>query len=259
MKLPLSSRGSPVAILTALLIGGAGVLPVARAQAPAPGRCRFDQPTPPPARKPALGPAVDNIPPEGTTKGEDGPIDISSSGKTTYNSTPQGRVATATGNVNIQTDDASIFSDYAEYYLDRHEALLVGNVRIYRADNTIVAERTIYNFDTKAIRAADFAGTRGPLRVWRPDVFSPGAGLQYNLRSADFTTHDSSKPDFHLRSRRVRLYPDNRVVYIGSTLYVGTTPVFYFPVLLPIAQRPERVHDDARVTRANTAPTSSQA
>ena len=27
----------------------------------------------------------------------------------------------------------------------------------------------------------------------------------------------------------MRIYPDNRVIYIDSTLYVGTTPIFYFP------------------------------
>ena len=61
---------------------------------------------------------------------QEGPIDIASTGETTYNSTPQGRIATATSNVNIQTNDASIFADYAEYNLDTHEALLIGNVRI---------------------------------------------------------------------------------------------------------------------------------
>ncbi len=160
---------------------------------------------------------------------QDGPIDIAASGETTYNSTEAGRIATATSNVNIQTNDASIFSDYAEYNLDTHEALLIGNVRIYRADNTIVAERAVYNLNTKAIRAVDFTGSRTPYSFAGESVFSPGAGLQYNLRHSDFTTDDSSKPDFKLRSRRVRIYPDNRIIYIGSTLVIGTTPVFYFP------------------------------
>ena len=60
-------------------------------------------------------------------------------------------------------------------------------------------------------------------------VFSPGQGLEYNLRHSVFTTDDSSRPDFHLNARRVRIYPDDRVIYIGATLYVGSTPVFYFP------------------------------
>ena len=49
------------------------------------------------------------------------------------------------------------------------------------------------------------------------------------MTNGDFTTDDSSKPDYHLHARRIRIYPDNRVIFVGSTLYIGTTPVFYFP------------------------------
>ncbi len=162
-------------------------------------------------------------------KAEQGPIDIISNNGTSYTSTPEGRVATFSGNVNIITNDASIYCDQADYNADTHEGILTGDVRIYRNDTTIIAERAIYNFNTKAIRALDFGGERGPYEFSSVGVFSPGQGLQYNLRNARFTTDDTSKPDFHLNARRVRIYPDNRVIYIGATLYVGATPVFYFP------------------------------
>ncbi len=162
-------------------------------------------------------------------KAEQGPINIISNNGTSYANTSEGRVATFSGNVNIVTNDASIYCDQADYNADTHEGILTGDVRIYRNDTTIVAERAIYNFNTKAIRALDFAGERGPYEFSSIGVFSPGQGLQYNLRNARFTTDDTSKPDFHLNARRVRIYPDNRIIYIGATLYVGATPVFYFP------------------------------
>jgi LPS-assembly protein len=162
-------------------------------------------------------------------RADQGPIDISSDGETTYAVTPQGRLFTETKNVNIQTTDASIFCDHAEYNLDTHEALLVGNVRIYRLDTTILAERAIYNFDSKGIRALDYQSSKVPYEVGGISVFSPGVGTLYSLRDSVFTTDDSSKPDYFLRSHRVRIYPDNRVIYIGATLFVGQTPVFYFP------------------------------
>ncbi len=162
-------------------------------------------------------------------KAEQGPIDIINNGGVTYSNTSAGRVATFTGGVNIVTNDASIYCDEADYNADTHEGILTGNVRIYRNDTNIVAERAIYNFNTKAIRAVDFSGERGPYEFSSVGVFSPGQGLQYNLRNSRFTTDDSSQPDFHLNARRVRIYPDNRVIYIGATLYIGATPVFYFP------------------------------
>lgn len=160
---------------------------------------------------------------------QEGPINISAQDETTYSTTALGHIATATNNVNITTIDSSIYCDYAEYNIDTREALLVGNVRIYRSDALTLAERAVYNFDTKAIRALNLRGAKPPYDFGGLSAFSPGAGLQYTVRDSNFTTHDSSKPDYHLRSRRVRIYPDNRVVYIGSTLYFGDTPVFYFP------------------------------
>ena len=175
---------------------------------------------------PTPGPDID---PALLQKAQETPIDIAAEGETTYGNTPDGRVATADKNVNIVTNDASIFCDHAEYNLDTHVAVLDGDVRIFRNDTVIMTEHAVYNFNTKAIRALDFHGTRPPYNFGSLGVFSPGQGLQYNLRSSVFTTDENSKSDFYLRSRRVRIYPDNRVVYIGSTLYVGTTPVFYFP------------------------------
>ena len=134
-----------------------------------------------------------------------------------------------TKNVNIVTNDASIFCDHAEYNLDTHVALLVGDVRIYRNDTVIMAERAMYNFNTKAIRALDFHGTRPPYNFGSVGVFSPGQGLQYNLRIPGSPPTKIPSRTFYLRSKRVRIYPDNRVIYIGSTLYVGTRRSFIFP------------------------------
>ena len=160
------------------------------------------------------------------------PIDISSTlanGTTTYNVTPAGRIATSTGGVTIQTNDASIYCDHAEYNIDTHEALLVGNVRIYRLDTSLLADRAVYNFETKSIRALNFDGARLPFAFSGESMFSPAAGAQFNVQGGDFTTDDSSRPDYHLHARRLRIYPDNRVIFIGATLYIGTTRVFYFP------------------------------
>ena len=156
---------------------------------------------------------------------EQGPINITSTEDFTY----EGHVAVFRGSVNIVTNDASIYCDRADYNADTHEAVLIGDVRIYRNDTVLVSERAIYNFNTKAIRALDLSGEKPPFEFSSVGVFSPGQGLQYNLRNAQFTTDDRSTPDFHLNARRVRIYPDNRIIYIGSTLYVGSTPVFYFP------------------------------
>lgn len=154
-----------------------------------------------------------------------GPIDIIAEGSTSY----QNELAIATKNVVIQSKNAYIFADYAAYNRRLNEVLLVGNVRIYRADNIVSAQRAVYNFGTQSIRALDFRAGQPPYFFRADSVFSPGAGYQYNAQGVSLTTHDSSKPDYHLTAKRLRIYPDDRVILIGSTLYIGTTPVFYFP------------------------------
>ncbi len=66
---------------------------------------------------------------------------------------------------------------------------------------------------------------------FRGDNITSHAAREINVRNGIFTTSDSSKPDYFLRSRGVRIYPDDRVVFTRTTLYVGNTPVFWWPYL----------------------------
>jgi len=80
---------------------------------------------------------------------ENAPIEITSTGQTTY----EGGLATARDNVAIHVGDTDIYADYAQYNSTTHEVELRGNVRIYRGVSFYTAESGIYNIDTKQIRA----------------------------------------------------------------------------------------------------------
>ncbi len=45
------------------------------------------------------------------------------------------------------------------------------------------------------------------------------------------------KPDYYLRARTVRIYQHDRVVFSNVTVYVGKTPVFWFPYLYQSLQK----------------------
>jgi hypothetical protein len=51
------------------------------------------------------------------------------------------------------------------------------------------------------------------------------------VRDGTLTTHDSSQPDYHVKPRSIRFYPGDRVVMTNTTLYVGQTPILWFPLL----------------------------
>lgn len=155
----------------------------------------------------------------------DVPIEI-----TSESTRMEGGLAIAEQNVIIRYAETSIYCDYAQYNPDTRDVLLTGNVRIYRDGRLFTAERALYNLETKVLNTADFRGETLPFR-FAGDSFSTLGSNAYLVRDGIFTTSDSSKPDYYLRARTVRIYPRDRVVFSNVKLYVGRTPVFWYPYL----------------------------
>jgi lipopolysaccharide assembly outer membrane protein LptD (OstA) len=103
-------------------------------------------------------------------------------------------------------------------------------VRIYRSGQLLTGERALYNLETKILNAADFRGDFTPFRFGGETLGSQG-GNSYLVKGGIFTTSDSSKPDYYLKAKTVRIYTKDRIVFSNVTLYVGRTPVFWFPYL----------------------------
>ncbi len=142
----------------------------------------------------------------------------------------EGGVGIAEGNVQIHYGDVSIYTDYAEYNPDTRDVLLIGNVRIYTIDNLFSGQRALYNLETKQIRALEFQGESFPLKFRALSLRAPSL-REFRVTDATFTTDDSSEPDFRINAKSVRIYPDSRVIFSNSTVYIGRVPVFWFPYL----------------------------
>src|SRR4029078_7531507 len=80
---------------------------------------------------------------------ENGPIEITSTGQTTY----ENGLATARDNVAIHIGNTDIYADYAQYNSATHDVELRGHVRIYRDTSLYTADSGVYNTETKKIRA----------------------------------------------------------------------------------------------------------
>ena len=155
------------------------------------------------------------------------PVEITSTGGTTYDN----GLATARENVAIHTGDADIYADRAEYNTSTKEIRLEGNVRIYRGLEFYVGDRAIYNTETKAVQADSLRTLDAPfLRRRRNHLDAAGRSASWS-RKANFTTHDSAKPDFQIRATTVRIYEGDRVILKNATFYVGRVPIFYWPYL----------------------------
>jgi LPS-assembly protein len=154
------------------------------------------------------------------------PVEITSSGETTY----ENGVATARDNVAIHIGDTDIYGDFAQYNSRTHEVSVEGHVRIYRDVNIYVAERGVYNIETKQIRTSNVRTDYHPYFLSGDNVTETSANV-YRVEDATFTTDDSPRPDFHLHARTVRVYENDHVVFQNVTFYVGKVPIFWWPYM----------------------------
>jgi len=154
------------------------------------------------------------------------PVEITADGNTRF----EAGVAVAEDNVQIHYGAYSIYCDYAEYNPDTRDVLLVGNIRLYTPEQVLTGQRALFNLETKQMRALEMTGSQYPGYF---QAFNLRALSQREFRVSDgiFTTDNSSKPDFHVKSRSVRIYADDRVIFSNTTLYIGQTPIFWFPYL----------------------------
>jgi len=139
-------------------------------------------------------------------------------------------LAIADRDVTIRHKDTLIYCDYAQYNPDTRDVYLVGNVRIYKEGRLFTADRALYNLETRIMNAADFRGSVVPFE-FMGDSVSTLNNSSYLVKEGIFTTSDNSKPDWCLRARTVRVYPNDRVIFSNVTVFIGQTPVFWYPYL----------------------------
>ncbi len=157
---------------------------------------------------------------------ENAPIEITSTGETTY----ENGLATARDNVAIHIGNTDIYADYAQYNSTTKDVELRGHVRIYRDVSVYIAENGIYNTETKKIKALNARTESQPYFLTGGDVTSISEN-GYLIKDGTFTTHDSPNPDFRLRARKIRVYENDRVIFLNVTAYVGKVPIFWWPYL----------------------------
>jgi lipopolysaccharide assembly outer membrane protein LptD (OstA) len=175
----------------------------------------------PPAKASEFGPLL----PFSETKGGQVPLEINS-----VNTYYRGGIAIADIDVVIRYGDATMYCDHAEYNADSRDIFLKGNVKFFRGRYAFFADRAVYNTLTKELKMADFGGPKQPFEVVGDDLLSLTEN-QYTIFNGFITTSDTSKPDYQLRAKQMRIYGSDRIILSNVTLFLGQTPVFWFPYI----------------------------
>jgi LPS-assembly protein len=154
------------------------------------------------------------------------PVEITAEGQTRY----EGGVAIAENHVVIHYGDVAIYCEYAEYNPETHDILVKDRVRLYRGDYAFVCDRAVYNLETQRLYMADFAGAKLPFEMTGSNLTSFESN-EYKIYDGTFTTSDSSQPDYYIRAKGIRIYPNDRIIFTNAWTFVKDIPVFWFPYL----------------------------
>jgi len=141
-------------------------------------------------------------------------------------------VVSATNGVQILFRDATLTARHIRLDQDHGEALAEGAVSLERGAQSWTGERLLYNYRTGAMQADDFKLGNPPvfLSGQRALTLEPvGTNRVYALTNAFVTTDDLAQPGYRIRAKSVTVREDRRITARNATLYLGNTPVFYYP------------------------------
>ncbi len=136
----------------------------------------------------------------------------------------------ASGNVSIFKDGTRLTCDRVEFYKDSSIATAEGNVRLVTDQGTITGDKMTYNFSTMQ---GEFMGARisaapfyGYAKIMTKDAD------KMVLHDGYLTTSDFDKPEYRFSSRKMEVYPGDKIIARSVKLVVGKAPLFYLPKMV---------------------------
>lgn len=140
-------------------------------------------------------------------------------------------IAKAYGDVVVKYGDVTIQADQIEYHQSSGKLFARDNVRIFKDGQVVEAEEIIYNINTGEMTTSQLKSALEPVFYTSDNIVRPEEGTEgpITMLDATFTTHDAENPNFHVRVKKLEVYPDDKIVMHGAKLYLGETPLFWFP------------------------------
>jgi lipopolysaccharide assembly outer membrane protein LptD (OstA) len=103
------------------------------------------------------------------------------------------------------------------------------DVVLRREGFTWRSQRLEYNFKTKVISSVEFRAGRTGHYVSGRELRGTQTNRFYSAKETFLTTDDLENPGHRIRCRTIRVVPGEYVEMEEATLYIGATPVFYWP------------------------------
>lgn len=145
------------------------------------------------------------------------------------------KLAYLRGPVKIHTPEGvELYADNAIIDGTKKTILAQGNVSLYQKDILQRGPEITYHWDTRELDMPGVRGSAGPLLLESGKFHATQDEKGHAMlegENAGITTDDTESPSYWLRAKKIRIYPNDRVLFNHLTVYAGETPAFYFPYL----------------------------
>ena len=134
------------------------------------------------------------------------------------------------GHVRVTAVGSTILADTIHVDLARNTITAEGHLVWLGEDYHATGTRMVFNLRTRTGEVEDVVLQTGPWWCRGPKVEQPEENTVV-VQPGLITTCDAARPHYAIRCRRVRIRLQRDLLATSVTLVVGTTPIFWLPVL----------------------------
>jgi len=137
----------------------------------------------------------------------------------------------AEGNVEVLKEGTVLLCDKVEFFQDTNIAKAEGNVSLTSGQGKITGDKLTFNFETMQ---GDFREAKifsHPYYGYAEKV-SKVSENEINMFDGYITTSDYDVPEYRLKSRKIEVYPQDKIVARNIFWCLGDVPVLYIPKMV---------------------------
>ena len=140
----------------------------------------------------------------------------------------EGREVTATGNVSVTNKGTKLTCHKLTVNTQTKDAEAIGDVRLEDAKGVIEGQKMKYNFQTKSGTIIDSAFRANPY-FGKAEKVDKVSDSEFIARRGYMTTCSYDNPHYRIKSKKMDIFPDDKIQTKDDRLYLGSVPVFYAP------------------------------
>ncbi|MFH1578244.1 MAG: OstA-like protein [Candidatus Omnitrophota bacterium] len=134
----------------------------------------------------------------------------------------------AEGNVIVTYADARMTCEKIVVNTQTKDLIATGNVRLQDPQGILETDKLVYNFETKKGNIIPGKLRSSPYYYFGDTAQRESESL-YTVKDGFFSSCNYDQPHFRVQSKRVEVYPNDKVIARSNVLYWYNVPFFYLP------------------------------